>query len=442
MDAFAEISEIGIGSFARVYRAVDGHTGQHVALKILDIQRSRAMNRDQFNVEMRALAILSAHPHIVTLYRAFVSREHQPVLVMELCETSLAESITLHGAVRPQVALSIAIKLAGALGTAHAAGILHRDVKPANVLVTRYGEPALADFGVARLHQDSAATPAITLHHAAPETIIGDTGDERSDLYSLASTLYELLAGRPPYYVTADEDPLVIQRRVLTDPAPNIRSTNVPIELHDLLRSTLSKDPSHRPASVIEFAQLLRGIEEANGWPATDCIVEGFAQLPPLLRTPSIEHTADSAATRTSIPSLGISDRSFSTVDLSDRGLDPVDGTGSEEVPYARRSVPVERADIPSAPDFGLLSPPSPLEATAGFIHATDSPATPETCLPPPAATSPPDACEGEVAAVWGYGPAGGTGTVMRQESHPPSSTSDQAPSPKRRRFGRKRKDA
>lgn len=455
---FVDMAEVGNGSFARVFRAVDQDTGQHVALKVLDLQTSRAANRDLFRLEARALAALSAHPHIVTLYRAFISREGAPVLVMELCETSLSAVTSSNGVLSPQAATSVVVKLAGALATAHAKGILHRDLKPANVLITRYGEPALSDFGVAQMRNTaSAASPAsaITLYHAAPEIILGGPSDERSDLYSLASTLYELLAGHPPFYVTADEDPLVVQRRVLTDAAPRIRSNDLPFRLQDLLHQALAKQPEARPPTVVAFARLLRDVEEADGWPATPCLVEGRSELPSLPGAPDVHIPSDRAASNTSVPPLGVDPRPFASVELPERRLKPVERPQLRKVSSDRPVIPLRRTATPPSGSPDTSPPAAPAATEPGGLlqqlaeHAehsgTDSPATSSTAAASlatddiPAETDPSARGLHPVRAVWGYGAEGATGTVVRRNTSPPSPANvDPAPS-KRRRFGRKR---
>lgn len=392
VDGFVDLELIGGGSFARVYRAADEVTGQPVALKVLDVQRSRTLNREVFDLEARALGKLSSHPNIVTLYRAFISRRGEPVLVMELCDASLATAISQRGAAAPSDALGIIIKLAGALATAHNAGIVHRDVKPQNIFITRYGEPALGDFGVAQLRDAATAgspASAMTLYHAAPEVVLGDTVDERSDLYSLASTLYELLAGRPPFFVTEGEDPIVVQRRVLTEPTPPIRSNAIPLALQDILTSALAKDPSKRPADVVDFARLLRGVEDSEGWAATDCRIEGSGPLPPLLVRREVIPPSDLASRATSLPSLGLRTGSFADVEVTDRGLEPVRSEKAAEVVSKRPSVPIARHASGDRPTAGLPGFADPGSGETGRPEAEQSDPVTHLLLPPVPPVSP-----------------------------------------------------
>lgn len=418
VDPYIDMVEIGVGSFARVFRAVDRDTGQPIALKMLDLHKSRAMSRDLFRREARALGALSTHPHIVTLHRAFIRQDGAPVLVMELCETSLSAAMSRRGALPPQSAVSVTIKLAGALATAHAAGILHRDVKPQNVLITRYGEPALADFGVARMRDTtgtSSPTSAMTLYHAAPEIIVGDVGDERSDLYSLASTLYELLAGHPPHTVTYDEDPLVVQRRVLTDPPPRIRSNDLPVRLQDLLRQALAKQPEARPRTVVELARLLRGIEEAHGWPATDCLVEGRTDLLPLLPAPSARVQVDRAASSTSVPSLGVNTRPFASVDVPEHRLEPAEQRRPHDVRSDRPIVPIRGGVDPTEQRAEHRSRASPMPPSGPPGRPTPGAPPDSATTPPPDAAGPRRSLELPVAPASAIDPGGLSQRPARQ---------------------------
>src|SRR5215469_12369400 len=152
---FVEVTEIGGGAFSTVYRAVEESTERPVALKALRVENLPPFVVEAFDQEMKALGAVSSHPNIVTLLRPLKTPEHRAVLVLELCEESYAQRIRRTGTLSARDAVSVGIKIAGALETAHRAGFLHRDVKPQNLLVTGYGEPALSDFGVAALRSSA-----------------------------------------------------------------------------------------------------------------------------------------------------------------------------------------------------------------------------------------------------------------------------------------------
>ncbi len=268
---FTDVKEIGGGGFATVYSARETDTGRPVALKLLNIRDAPPHALESFRRETLALGSLSAHPNIVTLYRTMSSTDGRPVLVMELCK----ESVYQRAKTAPppmQQSISLAIKIAGALETAHSAGMLHRDVKPQNILLTHYDEPALADFGVARLQSSSEATAGVfgfTTIHAAPEMLEGAVATAATDVYELASTIYQLLEGRAAFRTFDGEAPASVILRILRDPVPPLSATDAPIALSDLLVSAMAKSPEERPPSAADFAEALNDIERAQGWPLT-----------------------------------------------------------------------------------------------------------------------------------------------------------------------------
>jgi hypothetical protein len=276
---FTEVKEIGGGGFATVYSAKETDTGRPVALKLLNIRDAPAHALESFRRETLALGSLSTHPNIVTLYRTMSSTDDRPVLVMELCK----ESIYQQARTAPppmQKSVSVAVKIAGALETAHRAGMLHRDVKPQNILLTLYDEPALADFGVARLQSSSEATAGVfgfTTIHAAPEMLEGAVATAATDVYELASTLYQLLEGRAAFRTFDGEAPASVILRILRDPVPPLSAADTPIALSDLLVGAMAKAPDDRPGSAAAFADALNDIERAQGWPLTHFALIGDA---------------------------------------------------------------------------------------------------------------------------------------------------------------------
>jgi len=259
---YRDLELIGRGGFAAVYRAHDDARNRTVAIKVLTLGLDDPVGRSLFDREAKGAGSLSDHPHIVTLYDSGFLADGRPYLVMEHCP---------HGSVRVaadepaslEEVLELGVKLAGALATAHARGILHRDVKPENVLVTQYHEPALCDFGIASMADRGDATTlhAMTPTYAAPEVLDLGKASEASDLYSLGATLYRLLAGRPPFGSATTDGLHRFLTNVVAEPLPPIGRDDVPAVVEDLLRSCMAKSPADRPASA---EQLGRSLQEAQ----------------------------------------------------------------------------------------------------------------------------------------------------------------------------------
>jgi Protein kinase domain len=219
---------------------------------------------------------VSHHPNIVTLYRPAVTPDGRPVFVLELCRGSLSEQLRRDGPLNAPDVTRVGIKISGALETAHRRGFLHRDMKPQNILVTQFGEPALGDFGVAALQASAQATAGVfgfTTLHAAPEILEGQHLSPATDVYGLASTMYQLLSGQAPFAAFDNEAPASVILRIIRDSVRPLRSDAIPLGLSDLLEAALAKDPARRPQSAASFATALAEVEVASGWPQTTCLV-------------------------------------------------------------------------------------------------------------------------------------------------------------------------
>ncbi|MCB1007226.1 MAG: serine/threonine protein kinase, partial [Acidimicrobiales bacterium] len=209
LDGYDEMVLVGSGGFSRVYRAYQAQYDRVVAVKVLTTTLDDSV-QDRFLRECALTGRLTGHPHVVTILDSGVTEAGFPYLTTEFFEGgSLHSLIRADGPLAPAATLAVGIKIAGALETAHRAGVHHRDVKPQNILLSRFGEPALGDFGIATTVREGAGTHShtgLTTVHAPPEVISGGIGGAAADVYSLASTLYHALAGHSPFVTTDAAD--------------------------------------------------------------------------------------------------------------------------------------------------------------------------------------------------------------------------------------------
>jgi serine/threonine protein kinase len=309
--------ELGEGGMGIVYRAwlyydpqgrLAGTPPHPVAVKVLSpLLRSKERARTLFRREAEALRRL-AHPNIVHFFALTEDRGHL-ALVMELVHGEPLSSIVSRGVQAraspraPCIPLALAwhtfAQLLGALAAVHALGILHRDVKPANVIVRADGVVKLTDFGIARIPStDGAASGGLapgTGAYMSPEAVRGQAQDARSDLYSAAIVLYEMLVGRTPFDQPERSELMVRTAQLDEAPAPLTSFLDgAPPVLDVLMAQALAKDPALRPASAIELGEGFRaafGLPPSPGWSAQQELAE-LAQTISGLNLPSLPPTA------------------------------------------------------------------------------------------------------------------------------------------------------
>ena len=288
---------LGAGGFATVYRCWQLAVGREVAVKIDNRVLFTERDRRRFIREVTAAGRLSGHPHVIDVYDAGTLADGRPYLVMELCPAgSLNDALRRHGPMPAAQVRDIGIRLADALTAAHASGVLHRDIKPANILVNRFGMVGLSDFGLASIisahGEQTASREALTPAYSSPEMFRGEEPTVLTDVYSLAATLYALLAGRPPRFAADGRRPGLATIMSLHDrPVEDVPGT--PPELMALLRAGLSPDPRARPQSAAELRDALtdpsRYAAAAPGRPASQASAPSAAphgSLSPAAREP------------------------------------------------------------------------------------------------------------------------------------------------------------
>ena len=263
------LTVIGRGGYGVVYRGHQGDFGRDVAVKVLSAPGADERAVERWRREITAMGRLSNHPNIVAVYSAGVTEAGHPYLIMPFVSGgSLHDRLASGGPLPGESAALVGSKLAAGLAAAHAAGVLHRDVKPANVLMSEYGEPQLTDFGIARL-VDSATTTTgsvqATIGYAPPEVLSGDGATPASDVYGLGATLHAALSGEAPF-AGPDDEPLTARiGRVMTQMPPDLRALGVAPGLAAVIESTLAKDPADRPQSASELQERLDAADLADG---------------------------------------------------------------------------------------------------------------------------------------------------------------------------------
>ena len=385
---YSIVERLGSGGFATVYRALDDESQTDWAIKVLHDHAAATDDLKRFERERTTMQALR-HDNIVAVRTHGETEEGLHYTVLEYVGGgSVRDRIKANGSVHWGEALTIGVQISAALDIAHRSGVLHRDVKPANILLDD-DTAKLTDFGIARLVGQSAVTAAQsiigTLAYTPPELFHNKAFDGRGDIYQLGVTLYEMLLGRAPFTSAASENKATIIRRILENPAPPLAQFDIPIELSDLLDEVLAKESADRPQTAARFGERLREVQVALGvTPAT---------------------------------AVGAETEPFSVFDKPD--------SGSSEMPVSQETDLSAASNAPEAPpQFSIAKDSSatvdpaatiepqatvdpdativePMPQTTGVLHQTPStpdpapqqapvvPTQPRTSEPAPAATTP-----------------------------------------------------
>src|SRR4051812_33044958 len=269
-DRFRLIRRLGAGAMASVFLAEDCELGRRVAIKRLHPEASASEIAPRFRREMRVAASLS-HPNVGTLYDA-IEDDGDVLLIMELVDGPTLAQLMREGPIEPGEAVRILRAIASAVDHLHARGIIHRDVKPANILIDRAGEAKLTDLGIASAAEATGITTSGTVlgtpAYMAPELFDGERATAAADVYSIAAIAFEMLSGRR---ARGGGTPAVIAMRAATEPPPDLRELWPDAgPLADVLERGMARDPAQRPESATALVEAIEDALRERDLPPTE----------------------------------------------------------------------------------------------------------------------------------------------------------------------------
>lgn len=326
IDGFDDLQVLGRGGFSTVYAATQADLGRRVAVKVLNIDVAEGAAQRRFERECRVVGILSGVPGVVAVHRSAFTQDGRPCIVMELMQGgSLEGFVKDNGPLTQGDAVQLADVLCSALAEAHSRGVVHRDVKPANVLLSGDGKVALADFGIAmvtHLVNSTQTVESLSPPYSPPERLIsGEVDEPAADLYSLGATLYFALSGSPPFGTAREGGVSGLVQRVMNDPVPPLERFDISLELVRLVEELLDKRADRRPASAAVALDRIRELRDSIAQTATqssnaaphqptssppaaaEAVPDPVGELPPLPASPNVNIPAPpSSAAQVNIP--------------------------------------------------------------------------------------------------------------------------------------------
>ncbi|HEU5203362.1 MAG TPA: serine/threonine-protein kinase [Candidatus Limnocylindrales bacterium] len=359
------LSRVGAGGSAQVWRAEDARTGEEVAVKRLHpVVFADPAARRRLERESRALQGLDS-PNIVRIRDSHVTDDEAALVLDFVPGVSLSERLTDHGRLSAAETVRVVRDIGAALSTAHAAGVVHRDVKPANIILSEEGRALLTDFGVARQHAGDVASGAATevtapglvvgsLRYMSPEQLRGEPATPASDQYGLAAVAYEMLSGRAPYDAST---PFALATAHAEAPAP---LTGIEPALANAIERGLSADPAGRFPDVSSFAAAVQDAMQPAAANAQTTVIPAVGNAPaaPVTDAPaSTGTTTPSHRAAIAAGALAVALAAFVTLAALDRG--------------GPSSLPVERPA--QAASTAPTSPPEASPAATAAPAAKDN---------------------------------------------------------------------
>ena len=284
LDGYEYRGTLGSGSTATVYRYLQHGTNREVAVKV-STARLDPKAGARFRTEANFMAKLSAHPYILSIYGAGITADGRSYIVFEYAPGGNLKDLLATRRFDAEETLDIGVNLASALATAHRNGIVHRDIKTSNVLITEQGLPALADFGISSSLARTSASDvlAMSIPWSAPEVVTEHTGGTiASEVWSLGATVYSLLAGHSPFErrEKGQNTRELMRRRIERATFVPISRTDVPDALQQVLATAMTRDPDRRYRSAREFGEAVRAVQQAEGLAPTPLEVPAAEWMP------------------------------------------------------------------------------------------------------------------------------------------------------------------